>query len=137
MGVRETSRKPDEIYNLIERMFPNCLKLELFGRPHNVHENWVTLGNQLDGVRLCDEELVRRYNMEFPDNPTELWKREREAVVPVNVADSGRTVGAAAGVWKPPSSSPPPTLALPAPPSSADAWVPPSAPPTALPEGEA
>merc|ERR1719504_322619 len=23
--VRETSRKPDEIYNLIERMFPNCL----------------------------------------------------------------------------------------------------------------
>ena len=33
--VRETSRKPDEVYNLIERMWPGCLKLELFGRPHN------------------------------------------------------------------------------------------------------
>merc|ERR1712118_483895 len=29
--VRETSRKPDEVYNLIERMWPGCLKLELFG----------------------------------------------------------------------------------------------------------
>ena len=43
--VRETSRKPDEIYGLIERMLPNGKYLELFGRPHNCRENWVTLGN--------------------------------------------------------------------------------------------
>merc|ERR1719237_492705 len=81
--VRETSRKPDEIYNLIERMFPNCLKLELFGRPHNVHENWITCGNQLDGVRLVDEEIVKRYNQEYPQNPTEVYSRRKDAVVPL------------------------------------------------------
>ena len=30
--VRETSRKPDEIYGLIERLSPGTRKLELFGR---------------------------------------------------------------------------------------------------------
>ena len=30
--VRETSRKPDEIYSLIERMSPGGKKIELFGR---------------------------------------------------------------------------------------------------------
>lgn len=30
------------------------------GRPHNVHENWIICGNQLDGVRLVDDELVKR-----------------------------------------------------------------------------
>jgi mRNA (2'-O-methyladenosine-N6-)-methyltransferase len=43
--VRETSRKPDEIYGLIERMSPSGKKVELFGRPHNCRENWITLGN--------------------------------------------------------------------------------------------
>ena len=33
--VRETSRKPDEAYGLIERMCPGGRKLEIFGRKHN------------------------------------------------------------------------------------------------------
>lgn len=33
--VRETSRKPDEIYHLLNRMSPRGRKIELFGRPHN------------------------------------------------------------------------------------------------------
>eukprot|EP00929_Paragymnodinium_shiwhaense_P033764 TRINITY_DN18482_c0_g1_i1.p1 TRINITY_DN18482_c0_g1~~TRINITY_DN18482_c0_g1_i1.p1 ORF type:complete len:705 (+),score=148.10 TRINITY_DN18482_c0_g1_i1:176-2290(+) len=124
--VRETSRKPDEIYNLIERMFPNCLKLELFGRPHNVHENWITLGNQLDGVRLSDEELVRRYNKEFPRAQTVVHRKEREAVLPLFTHERATPTGFAAaaaavaagggdsnGAWKPPT----------------EAWVPPAAPP--------
>ena len=45
--VRETSRKPDEMYDLLERLAPGTRKLELFGRPHNVHKGWTTLGNQL------------------------------------------------------------------------------------------
>eukprot|EP00965_Chrysotila_dentata_P218054 6190382-Pleurochrysis_carterae.AAC.2 len=45
--VRETSRKPDEMYDLLERLAPGARKLELFGRPHNVHKGWTTLGNQL------------------------------------------------------------------------------------------
>jgi len=43
--VRETSRKPDEIYGLIERMCPGSKKIELFGRPHNCQNGWLTLGN--------------------------------------------------------------------------------------------
>ena len=44
--VRETSRKPDEIYGLIERLSPpGGRKLELFGRPHNRCPGWITLGN--------------------------------------------------------------------------------------------
>ena len=50
--VRATSHKPDEIYGIIERLSPGTRKVELFGRPHNVQPNWVTLGNQLDGVKI-------------------------------------------------------------------------------------
>merc|ERR1711923_298515 len=42
--VRATSHKPDEIYGIIERLSPGTRKIELFGRPHNVQPNWVTLG---------------------------------------------------------------------------------------------
>ncbi|CDR96433.1 MT-A70 family protein, putative [Babesia bigemina] len=59
--VRETSRKPDEIYGIIERMVPGALKLEIFGRSHNVRNNWITLGNQLDGYKLTHPEIKKRY----------------------------------------------------------------------------
>ena len=74
--VRETSRKPDEIYNLVERMCPDCLKVELFGRMHNTHRNWVTLGNQLDPTRIIHEELGRRLNEhleELEQDPIEIY----------------------------------------------------------------
>mmetsp|Transcript_152623 Transcript_152623/g.489421 ORF Transcript_152623/g.489421 Transcript_152623/m.489421 type:complete len:700 (+) Transcript_152623:97-2196(+) len=124
--VRETSRKPDEIYNLIERMFPNCLKLELFGRPHNVHDNWITCGNQLDGVRLCDETICRRYNERFPNAKVEPWRKEQEAIVPVSVVGGWDSRGGNAtedSPWIPPMSAPS-TMQ----PSSRDAWVPPGQP---------
>eukprot|EP00964_Phaeocystis_antarctica_P053976 scaffold31707_cov66-Phaeocystis_antarctica.AAC.2 len=35
------------MYDLLERLAPGTRKLELFGRPHNVHKGWTTLGNQL------------------------------------------------------------------------------------------
>lgn len=59
--VRETSRKPDEVYRLIERMCPGGKKIELFGRPHNCTKNWITLGNQLPGVYLIDQDIINRY----------------------------------------------------------------------------
>ncbi|KAL5111187.1 N6-adenosine-methyltransferase catalytic subunit [Taenia crassiceps] len=65
--VRETSRKPDEIYGLIERLSPGTRKLELFGRPHNLQANWITLGNQLDGTYLVDPEVVERYRRRYPN----------------------------------------------------------------------
>ena len=42
-------------------------KIELFGRPHNVQPNWVTLGNQLDGVVIHDEEMLRRWHEVYPN----------------------------------------------------------------------
>eukprot|EP00931_Biecheleriopsis_adriatica_P007566 TRINITY_DN108838_c0_g1_i1.p1 TRINITY_DN108838_c0_g1~~TRINITY_DN108838_c0_g1_i1.p1 ORF type:complete len:711 (+),score=128.79 TRINITY_DN108838_c0_g1_i1:92-2134(+) len=114
--VRETSRKPDEIYNLIERLAPNCQKLELFGRPHNVHENWITCGNQLDGVQLVDEEIVKRYNQVFPENPTQVWRKRDDELMPFQGASSARQENAP---WIPPSQAP-------ASAPSSDAWVPPT-----------
>jgi len=65
--VRATSHKPDEIYGIIERLSPGTRKIELFGRPHNVQPNWVTLGNQLDGVMIHDPEMLERWNKVYPN----------------------------------------------------------------------
>lgn len=65
--VRATSHKPDEVYGIIERLSPGTRKIELFGRPHNVQPNWVTLGNQLDGIRLVDPELISQFQKRYPD----------------------------------------------------------------------
>ncbi|XP_026332810.1 N6-adenosine-methyltransferase MT-A70-like protein [Hyposmocoma kahamanoa] len=65
--VRATSHKPDEIYGIIERLSPGTRKIELFGRPHNVQPNWITLGNQVDGVRLVDPDLIAAFQKRYPD----------------------------------------------------------------------
>jgi N6-adenosine-specific RNA methylase IME4 len=41
---REHSRKPDEVYELIERMYPSLPKIELFAR--HARPGWDTWGNQ-------------------------------------------------------------------------------------------
>jgi len=59
--VRETSRKPDEVYGLIERMCPGGRKIEIFGRKHNIRPGWLTLGNQLGPMdQICEEDLLKR-----------------------------------------------------------------------------
>ena len=69
--VRETSRKPDEMYQLLERLAPGTRKLELFGRPHNVHKGWTTLGNQLGRSQVSEpwlrEHLLREGVFEEAD----------------------------------------------------------------------
>ncbi|XP_061202000.1 N6-adenosine-methyltransferase catalytic subunit-like [Neopsephotus bourkii] len=65
--VRSTSHKPDEIYGMIERLSPGTRKIELFGRPHNVQPNWITLGNQLDGIHLLDPDVVAHFKRLYPD----------------------------------------------------------------------
>ncbi|KAJ6218290.1 hypothetical protein RDWZM_009447 [Blomia tropicalis] len=67
MKVRATSHKPDEIYGIIERLSPGTRKIELFGRQHNTQPNWVTLGNQLDGIRIVDPQLMDTYRKRYPD----------------------------------------------------------------------
>jgi len=65
--VRATSHKPDEIYGIIERLSPGTRKIELFGRPHNIQPNWITLGNQVDGVRLVDPQLIEAFRKTYPN----------------------------------------------------------------------
>jgi mRNA m6A methyltransferase catalytic subunit len=48
LGVkRMMSQKPMELYELIERLIPSGLYLEMFGRRNNMREGWVTMGNQI------------------------------------------------------------------------------------------
>ncbi|CAI9274597.1 unnamed protein product [Lactuca saligna] len=65
--VRETSRKPDEMYPLLERISPRTRKLELFARMHNTHAGWMSLGNQLSGARLVDDGLRARFKAAYPE----------------------------------------------------------------------
>jgi hypothetical protein len=46
-NVRGKSQKPEEIYQIIEKMMPGAKKVELFARNNNLREGWLSLGNQL------------------------------------------------------------------------------------------
>ncbi|KAI6151820.1 MT-A70-domain-containing protein [Pisolithus tinctorius] len=65
--VRETSRKPDEVYGLIERMCPGGRKVEIFGRKHNTRPGWLTLGNQLGPDQIFEEDLAARIRARYPE----------------------------------------------------------------------
>ncbi|CAO3689897.1 unnamed protein product [Umbelopsis ramanniana] len=71
--VRETSRKPDELYDIINRLSPGTRKLEMFGREHNLQPGWITLGNQLKDSRIYDPQLVERYNKKYANHPIRLF----------------------------------------------------------------
>ena len=43
---REHSQKPDEAYDLIERMYPDLPKIELFAR--NARPGWAAWGNEME-----------------------------------------------------------------------------------------
>lgn len=43
-GTRETLRKPDEIYDVVERIVgTHSRKLEIFGRDHNIRPGWLSM----------------------------------------------------------------------------------------------
>ncbi|KAG9025545.1 hypothetical protein FRB95_010071 [Tulasnella sp. JGI-2019a] len=65
--VRETSRKPDEVYGVIERMCPGGRKLEIFGRKHNIRPGWLTLGNQLGQDQIHEEDMAERIRARYPE----------------------------------------------------------------------
>lgn len=72
--VRATSHKPDEIYGVIERLSPGTRKVELFGRPHNCQPNWMTLGNQLDGVKIADPDIAETFYTKYPNGDLDTMK---------------------------------------------------------------
>lgn len=57
--TRKKSQKPEQLYVLIERMFPGAKKIELFGRNHNIRPGWLTLGNQLGELYNWDNDIVQ------------------------------------------------------------------------------
>lgn len=87
--VRETSRKPDEIYELIERLRPGGRKMELFARSHNRRKGWISLGNQLPGVYFVEPELTERFNTVYPDAKLskEVMDKNRESSIVKKTAD--------------------------------------------------
>ncbi|GME73493.1 unnamed protein product [Ambrosiozyma monospora] len=69
-STRETSRKPDEIYGMIERLVgPRARKLEFFGRQHNTRPGWITIGNQLEKTNLVEKEFSIPFANEQPGLP--------------------------------------------------------------------
>ncbi|TPX57384.1 hypothetical protein PhCBS80983_g03863 [Powellomyces hirtus] len=44
---RGQSQKPEELYEMIEKLVPNGKYLEIFGRKNNLRDFWVTIGNEL------------------------------------------------------------------------------------------
>jgi mRNA m6A methyltransferase catalytic subunit len=77
--VRETSRKPDEVYEIVERLVGadrGVRKLEMFGRKHNRRKGWMTIGNQLDGIRLFEQDVVDRWNQAHPEQMTSVCNIE-------------------------------------------------------------
>ncbi|KAG8367559.1 hypothetical protein BUALT_Bualt16G0084400 [Buddleja alternifolia] len=82
--VRETSRKPNEMYAMLERISPRTRKLELFARMHNVQAGWLSLGNQLQGVRLVDEGLRARFKAAYPDVDVQPSSPPRPAAMEVD-----------------------------------------------------
>lgn len=44
---RGQSQKPEEVYEIAESLVPKGFYLEIFGRRNNLHNGWVTIGNEL------------------------------------------------------------------------------------------
>mmetsp|Transcript_4405 Transcript_4405/g.5188 ORF Transcript_4405/g.5188 Transcript_4405/m.5188 type:complete len:559 (-) Transcript_4405:3074-4750(-) len=79
-GTRETLRKPDEVYDIVERIVgTHSRKLEIFGRDHNVRPGWLSMyrfqqalnrdtnifqaiGNQLQGTSIYEKEVSLKYD---------------------------------------------------------------------------
>ena len=53
---RGQSQKPEDIYELIEKLVPGGKYLEIFGRKNNLRNHWVTVGNEVTGTGLPKED---------------------------------------------------------------------------------
>ncbi|GAA5868994.1 hypothetical protein JCM16303_000330 [Sporobolomyces ruberrimus] len=84
--VRQTSRKPDELYDMIERVLGGKAKgrkVELFGRRHNLRDGWWTLGNQLgERDQIFESDVVERFAQRHPERGVCLADPENPAVSP-------------------------------------------------------
>ncbi|KAF6255581.1 hypothetical protein COO60DRAFT_199906 [Scenedesmus sp. NREL 46B-D3] len=54
---RGQSQKPEEIYHLIEALVPGGRYLEIFARKNNLRNYWVSIGNEVTGTGLPEEDV--------------------------------------------------------------------------------
>ena len=77
--TRETSRKPDELYGMIERMVgKHARKLEIFGRDHNIRPGWFTIGNQVTGSCVHELDIKTRYETWVGKQPHSRPKQDHQ-----------------------------------------------------------
>jgi hypothetical protein len=61
-----STRKPDELYSIIEHFCLGRRRLELFGEDHNIRPGWVTIGDKILSSNW-DKDLYNSY-FEGPPN---------------------------------------------------------------------
>ena len=77
--VKKHSQKPEEAYRIIERLYPNTNKLELFAR--NKRDGWDVWGNEVDSdITLEKEEPKFYYGEEENEQRPERDTRNSNAV---------------------------------------------------------
>jgi N6-adenosine-specific RNA methylase IME4 len=54
---REHSRKPDAVYEIIERMYPDLPRIELFARGP-ARAGWAAWGNEIEGSGTMEAAAV-------------------------------------------------------------------------------
>ena len=52
---REHSRKPEQVYELIERMYPELPKIELFAR--QARSGWMAWGNEVETTSVLEDDI--------------------------------------------------------------------------------
>jgi len=64
-----STRKPNEIYDIIERFCLGRKRLELFARPHNRRPGWLSVGAEIDETNFDKEEWNSWFdgNLLYPD----------------------------------------------------------------------
>ena len=84
-ATRETSRKPDELYGIIERLVgTHARKLEIFGRDHNIRPGWFTIGNQVTGSCIHELDVKTKYDSFVGNAPRLQGKQYDVTSSPVN-----------------------------------------------------
>lgn len=64
-----STKKPDDMYRIIEHFALGKRRLELFGEDHNIRPGWLTLGKDLSYSNFSKEA----YNRNFADNDGKVW----------------------------------------------------------------
>ncbi|XP_051182854.1 uncharacterized protein [Lolium perenne] len=64
-----STKKPDDMYRIIEHFALGKRRLELFGEDHNIRPGWLTLGKDLSYSNFNKEA----YNRSFADNDGKVW----------------------------------------------------------------